>query len=1018
MSVAVGRAAGTVSLLFTDLEGSTRLWDTYGAAMGDALAQHDSLLRACVERSGGRVFKHTGDGICAVFPTGAQALQAAVDAQRSVITHDWGVVGPFRVRMALHTGSAERRDDDYFGPALNRCARLLGVAAGGQILCTQAIAGLAADSLPAEVTVEDLGECRLRDLARPEQVLQVRAPGLPAEFPRLSSSAPSLPSQLTSFIGRSKELHAVASRLQEARLVTLIGAGGCGKTRLALQAAANALDTFADRAWFVDLASVADPELVPQAVAAVLGVHEAPSKTITETVAARLRNGAALVILDNCEHLVAACAELVDELLRSCPALRVLATSRELLAVEGEAGWRVPPLGLPDAEVGTSPDVARSCDAVRLFADRASRARDDFALTDESVLIVLDICRRLDGIPLAIELAAARVRALSLGQIAAGLDDQLALLRSGPRTAVPRHQTLAASIEWSFKLLDPVQQELLTRLSVFAGGFELDAVEQICACPPVERAWIVEGLTELVDRSLVAVDMRGTTARYWLLETIRQYGAHRLDDDEARHLNDRHLDYFEAFAERVAPELEGPEQRRWTEALGVEHANFRAALEHSLEAGSVETGLRLASSLSYFWHVRGHYSEGMRWFERLLNPAVDLPPALRAGVLLCVSVLRGFGAGEFAEVIELLDQSVASAREADDPRATARSLWVLANIVEFVDPIQAGPMLLEADALAAQAGDTWSRAFALSHLGLLRWITEGTTTAMPTFDESLMVARAGGHEEALTEALGLSGWAAVLSGDYQLGRQRLEECLHRARQLEHQVWIPNALTFQAGLAWRTGFYDEAHRLGTEALGRMMAIATIGQSHLAAGNYEAARPCLEDAVARARAMLATVFLAMYLPGLAETLRVLGDLAEAVSLTNEGHRLAVDTGLPGLLAATLAIEGRLAAHDGDLTEAGRRLREALALFRQVGDLNGVIDTTDWLAYVSAQDGEFSVAAEQLGAAQALRDRMGYQRPVPYQDPCQRAQAQALATIGTDAFDAATARGATIALHDLCP
>ena len=474
---------GTVTFLFTDIEGSTKLWELYPDAMKVALARHDIILRQAIESHGGVVFKTVGDAFCAAFSSAPAAVEAALAAERALFSERWGETGAVRTRAALHTGNAESREGDYFGPTLNRVARLLSTGYGGQILLSLPAQELVRDHLPEGTELRDLGEHRLKDLIRPERIYQLAAWGLPADFPPLRALDPqrtNLPIQPTSFIGRRQEMAEVRRLLTATRLLTLTGTGGVGKTRLALHVAADLVDAYRDGVWLVELASVTDPALVLQAVAAALGVREQPGRPLRDTLIDFLDARHLLLVLDNCEHLVAACAQLADAVLHACPTVTILATSREALGVGGELTWRVPSLPAPDAQHPPPLEHLTQYEAVRLFIDRAVFALPSFTVTNANAPAVAQICWRLDGISLAIELAAARVKLLAPEQIAARLDDRFRLLTGGSRTALPRQQTLRAAIDWSYDLLSEPERTLLRRLSVFAGGWTLEGAEAVC----------------------------------------------------------------------------------------------------------------------------------------------------------------------------------------------------------------------------------------------------------------------------------------------------------------------------------------------------------------------------------------------------------------------------------------------------------------------------------------------------------------------------------------------------------
>jgi predicted ATPase/class 3 adenylate cyclase len=544
-------ATAPLTFLFTDLEGSTRTWERAPEAMSVWLAEHDRLVVAALTANGGHAFKHTGDGVCAVFRSAVDAARAAAAVQRSVGASR--EVGALRVRIAVHTGEALARGDDYFGPTLNRCARLLGVAHGGQVLLSSATAALVAHGdFGDDMALLDLGQHRLRDLQRPERIWQLVGPGLLRDFPPLRSLdafLQNLPVQRSSFVGREPEIVAVRERLGAGRLVTITGVGGCGKTRIALEAAARELDRFGDGVIFVDLSTLFEPSLVGATLAAAIQMP-ATAGSAEDRVIEFLCDRRALIVLDNCEHLLDACADIVDRLLVRCPDVAVLATSREPLALDGEQVWRVPSLRLPSS--AAVEEIAQS-EAVRLFVDRAVAVRPDFALTAQNAAAVAEICGRLDGIPLALELAAARVAHLAPREIADRLQDRFRLLSAG-RRGVQRQQTLQAALDWSYELLSEPERVLLRRLSVFAGGCDLDAVEAVCSGAGLEREAMVGVLGSLAARSLVSLDECGGRTRYRLLETVRLYAqGHLLIAGEADATRSAHAEWCLHQAEATAP---------------------------------------------------------------------------------------------------------------------------------------------------------------------------------------------------------------------------------------------------------------------------------------------------------------------------------------------------------------------------------------------------------------------------------------------------------------------------------
>src|SRR5215207_1559152 len=629
--------------------------------MQAALARHDELLRGAIEERGGYVFKTVGDAFCAAFLTAPDALEAALEIQHRLLSSEWQQNEPLRVRMALHTGAAQERDEDYFGPPVNRVARLLSAAHGGQVLLSLPAQELVRDQLPTGTTLRDLGEYRLKDLFRPERVFQLLAPGLPSEFPplrTLDAYRNNLPIQPTPLVGREKEVADVCERLARpgVRLLTLTGTGGTGKTRLGLQVAAELTDEFEDGVFFVSLAAISDPEFVVPAVAGTLGVKEAGGQPLLESLEDYLREKRILLVLDNFEQVLEA-APMVSELLSAAPYLKVLATSRIPLRLYGEHEYSVPPLALPDPERPPSVERLTQYEAVRLFVERAQAAKVDFSVTNDNAPAVAEICHRLDGLPLAIELAAARIKLLTAQAMLARLGNRLKLLTGGARDLPERQRTLRSTIEWSYGLLEEDEKTLFARLSVFAGGRTLEAIEAICDAEGDLPVDVLDGVESLVDESLLRQEEGpGGEPRFVMLETIHQYAKEKLQESgESENLRKLHARYFLALAEEAEPRLRGPEDVEWLERLEAEHDNLRAALSWALERGEAELALRLAGALWRFWEARGLYSEGHRWLEEALAKANGASAAARAKALE--------GEGWLVYHSGQVDQAVIAARE-------------------------------------------------------------------------------------------------------------------------------------------------------------------------------------------------------------------------------------------------------------------------------------------------------------------------------------------------------------------
>jgi predicted ATPase/class 3 adenylate cyclase len=618
---------GIVTFLFTDIEGSTRLWESYPDSMEAASAKHDSLMRSIIAQNGGQVVKSTGDGFHAVFSSGTNAVSAALAGQVLMQNSDWGLPEPVRVRMGLHSGEAQLRDGDYYGSAVNRAARLMGVGYGGQVLLSDVTAKLIRESLPPGTDLVDLGEYYLRDLALPEQVFQLNGAGLQVDFPELKtthSARHNLPDSLTSFVGRERESIEVKRLLSSTRLLTLIGVGGTGKTRLMLHTAKNNLDQFQHGVWLVELAALTEPEQVCGKVASALNLRELPGRSLQDVLVDYLRDKQTLLLLDNCEHLIAESARLAQVLLNECPELTILATSREGLGIGGESIYQVPSLSIPTNNGTKEIDELIDFEAVRLFVERAQAASPGFQLSPENSEAILKICQRLDGIPLAIELAAARVRMLSPEQIASRLQDHFRLLAGGSRTALPRQQTLQALIDWSWDLLNKEERKLLRRLAVFSGGWTLDAAEAIMNDPDQDQIDVLDGLFNLVNKSVVfAEQLPDGNTRYHLLETIRQYARERLvDAGEISQMRGRHADYFARFVVDLRDQLIEKGVPDWIELLNAEYNNIRAALEWNLEHQPF-LAIKMVRGMQSFYIARSLIEEGISWSEAVFQTALS-----------------------------------------------------------------------------------------------------------------------------------------------------------------------------------------------------------------------------------------------------------------------------------------------------------------------------------------------------------------------------------------------------------
>ena len=680
---------GTVTFLFSDIEGSAIRWDGHRAEMQQAIRRHDELMRAAIEHNGGYVFKTIGDAFCAAFATVPEAVTAALDVQRAVGASDWNAVGGLRVRIAMHAGVADERDADYFGPTVNRVARLLAIAHGGQVLLSRAAKELSAELLPAHTELLDLGEHRLRDLSAPEHVFQLHAPDLAADFPPLRSLEVfpnNLPLQLTTFVGREAEIGAIVALVEKNRLVTLVGSGGVGKTRMTLQVAANLLDSSGDGVWFIELAPLTKSDYIPSTVALALGLTVATESNPVENLVRALKGKHALLVFDNCEHLVEPAARVISAILHGCPKVKVLASSRQGLGVAGEATYRVPSLVLPSkAEAHlTAIDLLRY-EAVGLFVERARAASDTFSLTDDNAVIVADICRRLDGIPLAIELAAARVQMLSVKQLRERLDERFRVLTSGSRDVLPRQQTLRALIDWSHDLLEERERTLFRRLGIFVNGFTLEGAVAVGGGEDLDELDVFDVLASLVDKSLVLTEPDGDSLRYRLLESTRAYASEKLDDARERDvIAGRHLRYLRDGFAQLRERFERTARcADLIAALQAELDDVRSALDGGLARSAVVDGGELLANIGAIWRAIGLDAEGMARSEAYLAALPADQSRLRARLSVALSFLLS-ASGWNVRAFELATEAVEQARASNDASSLAEALREYASTATFL----------------------------------------------------------------------------------------------------------------------------------------------------------------------------------------------------------------------------------------------------------------------------------------------------------------------------------------------
>ncbi|WP_414686017.1 LuxR C-terminal-related transcriptional regulator [Mycobacterium sp.] len=993
---------GTVTLLLADVEGSTRLWVTEAEVMKAAVARLDETLSDAVAAHRGvrPVEQGEGDSFVIAFARAADAVACALELQRAPLA-------PIKLRIGVHTGDVQLRDEgNYIGPTINRTARLRDLAHGGQTVLSGATEPLVVDQLPPDVSLTDLGSHPLRDLPRPERVVQLCHPDLHNNFSPLRSvnvvPAERLPAQLTSFVGRQAEMKGIREALADNRLVTLTGAGGAGKTRLAVRVAAEVATEFADGVWYVDLAPITDPDVVPVTVARALGLPDQPNQPTMELLRRSIRDRRMLMLLDNCEHLLDASAELITGLLGGCPALTLLTTSREPIGVAGEVSWRVPSLSLAD-------------EAIELFADRARRTKPDFRVTAANADTVTEICRRLDGLPLAIELAAARVRALSPTELLTSLHDTFRLLTGGARTAVRRQQTLRASVDWSHALLSEPEQVLFRRLAVFYGGFDLDAAQAVAG--ETERYQVLDQLTLLVDKSLVIADDSPHGTRYRLLETVRQYAQEKLHESrEGNDVRTRHRDHYTAMAALLGAPISGEHQRRLEQAA-TEIDNLRAAFAWSRESSDTELALTLASSLLPLWRSRGLMEEGLGWLNAALADAdcngVDMPAA-RVRAAVARSVLKSFR-GRSIDLDEA-ERTLAAARELGDPALVARALTACACRAPD-DRESSVAYFAEAADLARHTDDSWwlGQTLALEATFALLF---GEPVAVPVAaEEALRIADRIGDKFVSRQSRYVLCWAQVLRGELTQALDGLREVDEEATAARDAFFSMQTSQLQAMVLAYQGRIDAARTASEIAFQRVtdlfdtftgIVYGGAAHVHLAAGDAAAAWDAYETA--RERTALDPQLAAMHNFAALAPLAC-GDLPAARRWADEVVSLTKGWSL----ACSLTARARVEIAQAEFDAAERDAFDALDLVARLQGYLLLPFTLDCLAAIAAQADNHLLATRLFGAADAARRQMGMVRFQVLAADDEATIATVRESLSDNDFDVARAEGGALSIED---
>jgi predicted ATPase/class 3 adenylate cyclase/DNA-binding CsgD family transcriptional regulator len=982
------RPTGTVTFLFTDIENSTQLAREHPETWEVARSRHHAILREAIESNNGFVFQIIGDAFCAAFHKAGEALRAAIKAQQDLQDEPWGKFTIY-VRMGIHTGEAEFDGNDYRGyTTLSFVQRLMSAGHGGQTLVSNTTENLLREQLPESIHLRDIGMQKFAGVPAPTRVFQVIAADLPTEFPQLRTvdNLPNnLPVQLTSFVGREKELADVRRLLQNTHLLTLIGPGGTGKTRLSIQAAGEALDQYPDGVWLVELAPILDPLLVPRTTAIAIGLRDEPQRPVIDMLCDYLHEKKILIVLDNCEHLIDACARMADRILHAAPDTRILATSREALGIGGEVTYRVPSLGLPDISHLPPLESLSQYEAVKLFIDRATAAVPTFAVKNSNAPALAQVCHHLDGIPLAIELAAAKIRVLSLEQIAKRLDDRFRLLTGGSRTVLERHQTLRAAIDWSYNLLSPAEQVLFQRLSVFVGGWTLEAAESVCSDGSVKSTDVLNLMEQLINKSLVITEEVEHASRYQMLETLRQYANEKLGESgEEDALRDKHLEYFLNLAETAAPHLIRPEQMEWLALLDADYKNLHLAFDWSLNRETANSSLNLCNALWWFWVIRCYWLEGLNWLARALakpsqndskNERVSHARALYGQAQL------EWQLGNFQQILSPAQASLAVALEISDKRDIAIARFFVGIALREKDYDQARSLMEQSIGEFQEFNETFWQAFSFPYLGE-HLVEQAKLKNRDRAVMSLELARKAGERLILADALSFYA-------DWLIKINRLDEAKERAEESESlykQIGFRGSSEISfvfAWIAWSEGDTQKARSLYMEMLERHRLLGE--NVYRAIGNLQLGLLLMEE----------------------------GDLHQAQIYLEQALALSREIEFNALSALCLTQLGNLFYLQGGLEAFKQNFRESLSLKGSFSEINKVVILAAVLGSLYIQKTESSVWL--LGTIDCAEKEHDLLLSPVYKRYCGPAEVYARKTLGNAAFEASFAKGWKISLDE---
>ena len=934
---------GTVTFLFTDIEGSTKMAQEFNELLPDALKKHHSILKETVNSHNGFIFKIIGDAFCCAFQNADDAVKASVDAQKKLNSEEWNEA-VIKVRMGIHSGNAEWSGTEYTGYiTLARTNRIMSAAYGGQIIISNDAFQNKRENSSEDISFRDLGERRLKDLIQPVKLYQINSEGLQADFPPLKTldvRPNNIPIQLSSFVGREEVMNQLKDLIRQSRLLTISGSGGSGKTRLAMQVGADIIDDFENGVYISELASVSDPAFILQTIINSLGIKEEAGKTLKDSVTGYLKDKKMLIIMDNCEHLINECADLAEHLLIKCPDLKIIATSREALNCRGELTFRLPSLTLPDISVNNTPEQLSVYESVRLFIERALAVNPLFRVNNENAPAVSGICNRLDGIPLAIELAAARIKILSVEKIYERLDDRFKLLTGGKRTALPRQQTLKALIDWSYNLLPANEKILWCRLSVFNSGWTIESAEEICSDDIIFKEDVFDLMNLLAEKSIIIYD--DAKDRFRILETIKRYGEEKLrETEDADNFFLNHLNYYTKLSETAETKLNGEEVQNWLQVLESEHGNLQSAIEWSVLGNENEKGARLAGALGRFWDMRGYNSTGRRLIDIILENSAGVSKPVLGKTLNWAGNLAKFQ-GDYDVAEKFHEKSLSLRMEIGDERSIAESLNNIANTAFYKgDYGKAGKNYEVSLEYRRKIGDKNGIAASLSNLGNVAYFQKDLEKAQKFLNESLPLSREIGDKDAIANTLISLGNVAFEKQNFKQARIYYEECLALSRKLGNKRDIANALQNLGILSLDERKYDLSQKYYEESLSLRKEIGDkgpiahsmngLGSVALYKGDFLNAEILFEQSIEIFRKIKNKSGLGYTLNGLGYAAYSLGNNEKAQRSFEEGLILNRESGDDRAVAHSLTGLGNLASANGDQEKSKTFFEESSVLSR---------------------------------------------------------------------------------------